>query len=58
MREYTVMINGLPHTMQLDDDDAKRYAAQPVTKQATPSNKARKPADKGTDGAAADRKRH
>lgn len=49
MREYVVMINGLPHTMQLDEADAKRRDAQPVeTKQAPkPHNKARSAKSKG-----------
>ena len=43
MKEYTVTINGVEHTMQLDDANAKRYgdAAKAVsTKQAAaPKNK-------------------
>ena len=27
MREYEVKIGGIPHTMQLDDADVKRYGA-------------------------------
>lgn len=27
MREYEVKIGGIPHTMQLSDDDAERYGA-------------------------------
>ena len=43
MKEYTVLIAGLPHTVLLDDDEAKRVGAKPVeTKQApAPLNKAR-----------------
>lgn len=42
VKEYTVTINGVEHTMQLDDADAERYgeAAKAVsTKQATAKNK-------------------
>lgn len=48
MREYVVMIGGLPHTMQLSDEDAAREGAVPVqNKQAEPpKNKARKPRNK------------
>jgi hypothetical protein len=55
MREYTVMIDGLPHTMQLSDEDARREGAVPVdtqtaeTKQAEPKpNKARTPKNKAS----------
>lgn len=43
VKEYTVIIGGLDHTMLLDDDEAKRRGAKPVqTKQApAPANKAR-----------------
>lgn len=45
MKEYTVTIGGVEHTMLLSDDDAKRYgdAAQPVKEKAAPApkNKAR-----------------
>lgn len=43
MKEYTVNIGGLEHTMLLSDEDAKRMDAQPVgTKAAAaPSNKSR-----------------
>lgn len=50
MREYEVQINGLPHTMQLSDEDAKALGdrAKPVeTKQADkPKNKARSAQDR------------
>lgn len=50
MREYTVMINGLPHTLKLDDADAERMGAVPVappaTKMRAPKNKARTPRNK------------
>lgn len=45
MKEYKVVIGGVEHTMQLSDEDAKRYGddATPVgTKQASaPANKSR-----------------
>lgn len=43
MREYEVQIGGLPHTVQLADEDAKRLGVKPVeTKQApAPQNKGR-----------------
>jgi len=51
MREYEVIINGMPHTLQLDEEGAKRYpdaklvstkqAAAPANKEsAAPANKA------------------
>ena len=48
MKEYTVLIAGLPHTVLLDDAEAKRLDAKPVeTKQApAPANKARVPDNK------------
>lgn len=54
MKQYTVQIRGLDHTVQLDDEDAKRLgdSAKPVskaqteTKQVKPANKAATPADK------------
>jgi hypothetical protein len=48
LEQYTVTINGIEHTMQLDPDDAERYgdaavkaskSAQPANKSATPTNK-------------------
>lgn len=50
MKEYTVTIAGLEHTMQLNDDDAARYgdAAKPVSsKAADKPNKARTASNKG-----------
>ncbi len=46
MNEYTIDITGLPHTVLLDDAEAKRLGAKPVSrvevKQASaPANKAR-----------------
>ena len=48
MKEYIIDIAGLPHTVLLDDAEAKRLNAKPVeTKQATaPANKARTPQNK------------
>lgn len=47
MKVYEVQINGLPHTMRLSEEDAKRLDAKLVaTKQTAPSNKARTVADK------------
>lgn len=51
MKLYTVTIGGVEHTVQLSDEDAKRYgdAATPVsTKEAeAPKNKARSAKSKG-----------
>lgn len=48
MKEYTIDIAGLPHTVLLDDAEAKRLDAKPVeVKQApAPANKARVPDNK------------
>ena len=50
MREYEIQIAGVPHTVQLNDADAKQYgdAAKLVEKKAAapPSNKARQAANK------------
>lgn len=50
LSEYTVEINGIEHTLQLDEEAAKRYgdAAKAVSAKAqkAPANKAAKPADK------------
>ena len=53
MKIYTVMINGIEHTMQLNAEDAKRYDAVEVKAAKTaendekaapaPANKARQP---------------
>lgn len=44
---YTVLIGGLPHSMLLDAEDAKRLGGRAVeVKEAQPANKSRKPADK------------
>lgn len=45
MREYTVTIGGIDHTMQLDEQDAKRLNAVEV-KKVTPANKQAKPVNK------------
>lgn len=46
MKVYTVSINGIDHTVQLSEQDAKRLGAvevmeavKPANKQATPRNK-------------------
>lgn len=43
MKEYTVTIGGVDHTMQLSDEDAKRMDAKPVSTKAAdaPANKSR-----------------
>lgn len=43
MKEYSVVIDGIEHTMQLSDEDAKRMGAKAVgTKAAAaPANKSR-----------------
>lgn len=41
MKEYTVVINGVEHTMQLDAEDAKRLDATEVKAASAPANKAR-----------------
>lgn len=42
MKEYKVDINGIEHTFQLDDEDAKRLGVKTETKAAdAPANKAR-----------------
>lgn len=42
LKEYTVDIAGIPHTVQLSEEDAKRQGAKPAeTKAAAPANKAR-----------------
>lgn len=54
MNEYTVVIGGVEHTMQLDDDEAKRLDAKPAgkaskstsSKSSTPANKSRSASDK------------
>lgn len=50
LKPYVVKINGLDHTLRLNEADAKRYGerAKPVTgkKQSKPKNKAKTPADK------------
>lgn len=43
MKEYTVVINGVEHTMQLSAEDAQRLGATEKSADA-PANKARKSA--------------
>ncbi len=48
MKTYTVLINGLPHTMQLSDEDAKRYGDDAVeVKDGAAQNKGRSATNKG-----------
>lgn len=47
MKHYTVIVRGIPHTMQLDEAEAKRLGATPVepkspTKASVPANKGRR----------------
>jgi hypothetical protein len=48
--EYTVTINGVEHTLQLTEEDAKRYqerdGVEVGSKAATPANKSRSTASK------------
>lgn len=50
MKEYTVTINGVEHTLLLSDEDAERYAQREGVevkgKSSSPSNKARAASDK------------
>jgi len=48
MKQYTVDIGGIAHTVQLDDDEAARLGLKSDEKKAAPEpkNKARKPANK------------
>lgn len=47
LNEYEVEINGLPHTIQLTDEDAARLGLSvPEQKARVPKNKAAKPAVK------------
>lgn len=44
MKTYEVDINGISHTLQLSDEDAKRYGKAAVeVKAAVPKNKAAQP---------------
>lgn len=48
MKEYTVSINGIDHTVQLDDEEAKRLGAKAASsKSSTPQNKSRSTSKKG-----------
>lgn len=49
MKEYTVVIGGLEHTVQLSDEDAKARGAVEVQRKSAPkpaNKQADKPADK------------
>ena len=62
LKEYEIEINGLPHTVQLDEEGAKALgltktnAEKPIAEKAarTPRNKARKPAANKTADTASD----
>lgn len=45
--EYTVTLNGIEYTMQLNDADAKRYGDAAVKAAGAPASKARTPQNKG-----------
>ena len=50
MEVYEVLIAGVPHTVQLDDDEAKRLGLKPVKVEAAarkPANKSRGAKNKG-----------
>lgn len=49
MREYEVLVNGIPHTFQLSDADAEArgLTAAEAKSAAAPANKARTPQNKG-----------
>lgn len=49
MKEYVISVNGIEHTVQLTDEDAKARGLKPVeTKEAAaPQNKARTTTKKG-----------
>lgn len=52
LSEYTVVINGIEHTMLLDEATAESYgeaATKGGAKKAAPSNKAKAPANKAKD---------
>lgn len=46
MREYEVQIGGLPHTLLLDDETAKRYGDRATEVKRTETKKAPAPANK------------
>jgi hypothetical protein len=45
LKEHTVLIGGVEHTLLLSDEDAEKYE-KPDTKAKTPANKARAAKDK------------
>jgi len=47
MKEYTVVIGGVEHTMLLDAEDAKRMGATEVKEASAPANKSRTAKNKG-----------
>lgn len=46
MKEYTVVVGGLEHTVLLSDEDAKRLGATEVKQAEAPANKSRTAANK------------
>lgn len=46
LKEYTVVIGGVEHTLQLSDEDAQRYGDAATPKSSTASNKSRSASDK------------
>lgn len=52
MKEYTVTIGGLEHTVQLSDEDAERQGLEPNVKASpAPKNKSRTASADKADGA-------
>ena len=50
LNEYEVEINGIPHTFQLDADEAKRLGDKAVeVKRGKAEDKSRRPANKAAD---------
>lgn len=47
MREYEVKIGGIPHTMQLSDEDAQRMGAVEQKDSAPKSRRSNKPGQSG-----------
>lgn len=52
MQEYEIQINGIPHTVQLDDETAKRAGLTPYVRVRArqPENKSVKPQNKEAAG--------
>jgi hypothetical protein len=47
MKNYTVMVRGIPHRMQLDEEHAKRLGAVPIEEAVAHSVASPKPVRKG-----------